>query len=43
VVPPILAFLLYRDTVGRLRRRGLRVAQTEVEADTCLEDPAPAG
>ncbi|MGH8930164.1 MAG: cytochrome b [Egibacteraceae bacterium] len=37
LVPPLLAFLLYRYSKRRLARTGLRVASAEVDADTRLE------
>ncbi|CAN5422637.1 hypothetical protein BH23ACT7_BH23ACT7_19560 [soil metagenome] len=39
-VPPVLAFLLYRYSKGRLRRRGLAVASSEQEADSRFHEPA---
>ena len=41
VVPPVFALLFHRYSVARLRRTGLRVAQTEVEADSRLQEPTP--
>ncbi|MGH8908396.1 MAG: cytochrome b [Egibacteraceae bacterium] len=40
VVPPLLAILFYRYSRRRLARTGLRVAASEIEADTRMGEPA---